>query len=222
MVESDRGVEVEVGDELKAVREKFGERVMCKYFGTCSGCQVSLSFFPSCHTEHYTFLCSSVVDENLTNFPSSFQKIIQYQPLSYEQQLLIKQTVVRKAFANFSGLAPSQIPTIGSTIPSPKQYAYRTKLTPHFQSPPVSGKSTWKDKRNKGKGKGKVELPVVEGEEVVEKEWELTIGFEEKGRKRILDIEECVIATKVINDALIIERQKVKEYVFIGFVRSSF
>lgn len=30
----------EVSPELAAVRAKFGERVQCKYFGTCSGCQV--------------------------------------------------------------------------------------------------------------------------------------------------------------------------------------
>lgn len=31
-----------VGEELLATRVKFGERVQCKYFGVCSGCQVRL------------------------------------------------------------------------------------------------------------------------------------------------------------------------------------
>lgn len=31
----------EAKEELKKVREKFGNRVQCRYFGTCSGCQVS-------------------------------------------------------------------------------------------------------------------------------------------------------------------------------------
>lgn len=45
-----QGVEV-VSEELKVVRKKFGERVMCKYFGTCSGCQVSSVFlFLRCYT----------------------------------------------------------------------------------------------------------------------------------------------------------------------------
>jgi tRNA (uracil-5-)-methyltransferase len=38
----------EAKEELKKVREKFGNRVQCRYFGTCSGCQVSLSFFAPC------------------------------------------------------------------------------------------------------------------------------------------------------------------------------
>lgn len=42
-------------------------------------------------------------------------------------------------------------------------------------------------------------MQVDEGEE---KEWEITIGFEQKGRKRIIDIEECVIATKVSSTSL--------------------
>jgi len=51
----------------------------------------------------------------------------------------------------------------------------------------------------------------VEVEEEPKKEWEITIGFEQKGRKRIVDIEECVIATKVINDHMVGEREKVKK-----------
>lgn len=117
---------------------------------------------------------------------------MQYQPISYDDQLTLKQSVVRKAFANFSTLDPSLIPSIGSTLPSPLQYAYRTKLTPHFQAPPASGKSGGRKGQWKGKGKGK-----VQGDEGEEKEWEISIGFEMRGRKRIVDIEECVIATKV-------------------------
>jgi tRNA (uracil-5-)-methyltransferase len=109
---------------------------------------------------------------------------------------------VRKAFANFSKLDAALIPAIGPTLPSPLEYGYRTKLTPHFQSPPTHGKS---GRNNRGKGKGKAEVALVE-----EKEWEVTIGFEQKGRKRIIDIEECVIATKVINEAMTVEREKVK------------
>lgn len=35
-------VNATVGEELLATRAKFGERVQCKYFGVCSGCQVRL------------------------------------------------------------------------------------------------------------------------------------------------------------------------------------
>mgnify|MGYP001565389557 CR=1 FL=1 len=107
---------------------------------------------------------------------------------------------MRKAFANFSLLDPSLIPAVGPTLPSPLQYGYRTKLTPHFQAPPASGKSGGR------RGKGKAQPQELEEQ----RDWEVTIGFEEKGRKRIIDIEECVIATKVINDAMVSERAAVK------------
>lgn len=126
----------------------------------------------------------------------------------------MKQDVVANAFKNFSRLPASAIPSISPTLPSPKEYGYRTKLTPHFQTPPTSGfsNSSGKNKKGKGRGNGKeVEVKSEENEVAVAKEWELTIGFEQKGRKRVIDIEECVIATQVINDALTIERQKVKE-----------
>lgn len=85
--------------------------------------------------------------------------------------------------------------------------------------PPAHGKSG--GKRNQWKGKGKGVAAPESTEPVEEKEWEVTIGFEQKGRKRILDIEECVIATKVINDAMVIEREKVKAYVALPLTLSA-
>ncbi|BGP48408.1 tRNA(m5U54)methyltransferase [Rhodotorula kratochvilovae] len=123
----------------------------------------------------------------------------QYQPLAYEEQLEMKREVVRRAFANFSGLDAALVPAIGPTLPSPLQYGYRTKLTPHFQVPPTQNPN--KNRRKKAP---------APAEEAEKKEWEITIGFEQKGRKRIVDIEECVIATQVINDAMVGEREKVK------------
>ncbi|SCZ88347.1 BZ3500_MvSof-1268-A1-R1_Chr2-1g04351 [Microbotryum saponariae] len=152
---------------LQQARKKFGNRVQCQYFGTCSGCQ--------------------------------------YQPLAYSDQLEIKRTVVRKAFANFSKLPPSSIPPIGPTLRSPLEYQYRTKLTPHFQTPPTGPK--------KKQFKGKDKVGGGEEEEVPTKKWELTIGFEQKGRKRVIDIEECVIGTKVINEEYKVQREEVKKRV---------
>lgn len=126
---------------------------------------------------------------------------------------------MRKAFANFSLLDPSLVPAIGPTLPSPLQYGYRTKLTPHFQAPPAHGKSGGKRNQWKGKGKG-VEAPEP-AEPVEDKPWEVTIGFEQKGRKRILDIEECVIATKVINEAMTVAREKVKACVLLPFLAAA-
>jgi tRNA (uracil-5-)-methyltransferase len=78
------------------------------------------------------------------------------------------------------------VPEIEETIPSPLQYGYRTKLTPHFDAPKPHA--------------------------------ELAIGFQEKGRRRTVDIEECPIATDKINEAMAPERQKIKAYVlFVVF-----
>lgn len=80
------------------------------------------------------------------------------------------------------------IPQARPTLPSPNTYGYRTKLTPHFEAQPA-----------------KLSLP--------EKQERLSIGFQHKGRRTILDIEECPIATPTINEKLKSERQAVKECV---------
>lgn len=87
------------------------------------------------------------------------------------------------------GLKPADIPAIGDTLPSPLEYRYRTKLTPHFNPGP----------RNRDTGP--------------DKETTVPIGFEEKGRSRVMDIEECPLATDVINTKLTEERRRVHEYV---------
>ncbi len=90
--------------------------------------------------------------------------------IPYEQQLTFKKRVIQKAYATYSGLGLDQVPEVLPTIPSPKQYGYRTKITPHFNAPP----------------KGK---KVVDGSGSVQKEWELRIGFDQKGRRAVMDIE---------------------------------
>ncbi|KAL0581440.1 tRNA(m5U54)methyltransferase [Marasmius crinis-equi] len=110
----------------------------------------------------------------------------QYQMLSYEKQLEFKRNVVVKAYKNYSNLSDSQIPEIQSTIPSPAQYGYRTKITPHFQAPPSKAN---RDTLQQEVADGKVP------------EW-LKIGFNIQGQNKVIDIEECPIATPVLNDAL--------------------
>ncbi|KAH9810432.1 S-adenosyl-L-methionine-dependent methyltransferase [Melampsora americana] len=110
----------------------------------------------------------------------------QYQMIRYEKQLELKQIVIEKAFQHFSGLDASLIPKILPTLPSPLQYEYRTKLTPHFELP------------------RKKPIGMEDGSN------ELRIGFAEKGRKRVIDIEECMIATSVINEKLTLERNRVR------------
>jgi len=77
------------------------------------------------------------------------------------------------------GLPESSLPTVDATIPSPLQYGYRTKITPHFQRPPKGVKR-------------------LEGS--TKPSW-LNIGFNANDTSRVLDIEECPIATPTLNEA---------------------
>ena len=142
------------GDLVKVLEpslKREGIKPECKYFGTCSGCQLQM--------------------------------------LPYEEQLTHKQTVVEKAYQNFSELKSSQLPEVAETGASPLQYGYRTKLTPHFDGPP----------REKGKEKERRFTYVPD------------IGFALKGRKRVMDIESCPIGTEIVQEGLKRERTLVAE-----------
>lgn len=154
----------------------------------------------------------------------------QYQMLPYEKQLLIKQQVVTNAFLHFSGLDKALLPETLPTLPSPLQYAYRTKLTPHFELPRSLGDFRRKNQpdkmRRKGgrgiskfkkEGKSEVEELDIDEDEMksLTQQWskDTDIGFDQLkgGGRGILDIEECPIGTAAINKALPIEKQKVKD-----------
>ena len=107
------------------------------------------------------------------------------QELSYEKQLELKRDVVVKAYKHYASEhcrspciipthphvdVPSEwIPEIGSTMPSPEQYGYRTKITPHFNAPPKAAQRE----------------PPPAGEKP---EW-LRIGFNRAGTQNVMDIE---------------------------------
>ncbi|TFY63466.1 hypothetical protein EVJ58_g3233 [Rhodofomes roseus] len=95
----------------------------------------------------------------------------QFQMLSYEKQLELKREVVVRAYESFSNLPSSAVPKVSPTIGSPLQYNYRTKLTPHFEAPKYS--------------QGTVP----------------PIGFNIVKTRKVMDIEECPIATEPINAA---------------------
>lgn len=127
--------------------------------------------------------------------------------MDYPTQLEFKRKVVVKAYQNFFGLQPSLVPPALPTIGSPKTFGYRTKITPHFDAPPLKGKRR--------------------------EDWQVWIGFDTKGRRKVLDIEvsrslwansnrpltslgkECPIATPVLNKALGPIRKEVQEYVIV-------
>ncbi|EDN02985.1 conserved hypothetical protein [Histoplasma mississippiense (nom. inval.)] len=100
----------------------------------------------------------------------------QLQMLPYEDQLKHKRKILEKAYANFSGLLPELIPAIRDTMASPLQYGYRTKLTPHFPMP---------TRIQRGSADGEEsEIP--------------PIGFMLKGRRTVIDIEDCPLGTDIV------------------------
>ncbi|OAV99251.1 hypothetical protein PTTG_00422 [Puccinia triticina 1-1 BBBD Race 1] len=123
----------------------------------------------------------------------------QYQMIDYQKQLDLKRIAVQKAFEHFSGLDPSSIPMVELTLQSPKEYEYRTKLTPHFELPRQL--------------KNQKAAPVQEEESAQDYHsgpGGLAIGLAEKGRRRVIDIEECPLGTKTINEKLTTERARVQ------------
>ncbi|KAK0526729.1 tRNA(m5U54)methyltransferase [Tilletia horrida] len=147
----------------------------------------------------------------------------QYQMLDYDEQLRIKQGVVEKAFKLYSGLAPERIPAVLPTMPSPAQYEYRTKLTPHFELPPIV-RQIMKPKRRRGGGglsegaKAKIQAQAagldLSPEDLAKVDEQLRIGFHRAGKGSVIDIEECTIATATLNKAMAMERKRVKDSIF--------
>ncbi|KAJ7358328.1 tRNA methyltransferase [Mycena albidolilacea] len=109
----------------------------------------------------------------------------QYQMLPYEKQLNLKRDVVVKAYKNYADLPETAIPAIESTMPSPKQYNYRTKITPHFEAPTKAQRVDPKNPSNDTDRPG----------------W-LKIGFNLVGTHKVMDIEDCPIATPIIRETL--------------------
>lgn len=116
----------------------------------------------------------------------------QFQMLDYAEQLRLKRRVLEKAYQNFSNLDPAVVPTVQDTMGSPLQYGYRTKLTPHFDGPPGFRPS----KRGKN--------PRVPFESCPD------IGFMQKGRRKVLDIEDCPIGTSAVRLGMAKERERMQ------------
>ncbi|KAA8899401.1 S-adenosyl-L-methionine-dependent methyltransferase [Sphaerosporella brunnea] len=106
----------------------------------------------------------------------------QLQMLSYDKQLAHKKRVVEKAYEHFADLPEGILPPIGDTIGSPLQYNYRTKLTPHFDGPRKGG---------------------FQGDQKPE------IGFNLKGQRRVLDIEDCPIGVDSVREGFTTSRADV-------------
>lgn len=118
----------------------------------------------------------------------------QYQELPYATQLEYKRRTVQNAYEHLAPelMKQGKVPDIGDTVASPKQYGYRTKLTPHFDIPKKKN-LTYRPSFGFG-AKGKTTWRECDG-----------------GDQSTVDIEECVIGTKIINVGMENERRRFKE-----------
>ena len=121
----------------------------------------------------------------------------QYQNLKYDQQLAWKQRQVEELLRHLAGLEFPVAPVIGS----PREYEYRSKITPHFNPP-----------------RRRVEAP-TDSPTPAEKDSAafdvspraFPIGFLRQGtRFDLLDVPRCVIATEPINAKLTEVRAEVQ------------
>lgn len=123
----------------------------------------------------------------------------QYQNVDYETQLIFKKQTIENAYKFLAKNITSQLPPISDTEPSPLQYSYRTKLTPHFDIPWSRKKLTKPLESRPDVGFGSKGRPT----------WRETAG----GSGSIVDIEECSIGTAIINKGMDNERRRFeKEY----------
>ncbi len=99
----------------------------------------------------------------------------QYQNFTYTEQLLWKRRQVEELLKYMAGLEFPVAPVIGS----PKEYGYRSKITPHFSPPRNPEPGAPLDEKN------------------------FPIGFLRQGtRFGLLDVPQCPIATDAINEKL--------------------
>ncbi len=109
----------------------------------------------------------------------------QYQNLAYEQQLVWKRQQVEELLKYMAGLEFH----VASVIGSPRQYSYRSKITPHFNPPRTLRTEP---------GASPADLPPVELNET-----HFPIGFLRQGtRFDLVDVPRCEIATEAINTRL--------------------
>ena len=119
----------------------------------------------------------------------------QFEFLTYEKQLEIKQNTINNAYKHFAPRLVSEklLPATGSTIASPLQYYYRTKITPHFDMPRRA--KVLEERPPLGFGQ--------KGRPTWRKET-LEVG----GHASTLDIDECALATDILNTGLTNERAR--------------
>eukprot|EP00933_Yihiella_yeosuensis_P043808 TRINITY_DN38797_c0_g1_i1.p1 TRINITY_DN38797_c0_g1~~TRINITY_DN38797_c0_g1_i1.p1 ORF type:complete len:520 (-),score=75.56 TRINITY_DN38797_c0_g1_i1:150-1709(-) len=128
----------------------------------------------------------------------------QYQHLSYDEQLKWKQKHVQDALVRIAGLELTDC-EVQETVPSPKQYGYRTKFTPHRQDEPPkrqmrrAGLHLKERHLTEDEWASSSDRPAIG---FLEEEWGETRDSTGRRWKQVVDVESCPIATEAINLAL--------------------
>lgn len=130
----------------------------------------------------------------------------QYQHLTYAEQLLWKQRQVAELLQHMAGVEFAVSPV----IPSPREYGYRSKITPHFAAPrymrtPTAAASTEEDQEESVPAavSSTADLTIAPDAAPNEVTMHFPIGFLRQGtRFDIVDVPRCPIATDAINTRL--------------------
>lgn len=140
----------------------------------------------------------------------------QYQHLTYSEQLKWKQQQVAELLQHMAGI----VFPVSPVVPSPRDYGYRSKITPHFAAPrrfaPAARGSEFgvsSSESQEGSVPGAVSStlnPELETRNRDGSAVEFPIGFLRQGtRFDIVDVPRCPIATDAINERLTDVRARV-------------
>lgn len=102
----------------------------------------------------------------------------QYQHMNISAQRQWKQLQVQSLLQRIAGLPQETTSKVNPVVGSDDLYHYRSKISPHYDVPP---KSHFTSPQGKDKNI-------------------LKIGFQQRNSRIIVDIDQCIIATKEIND----------------------
>eukprot|EP00931_Biecheleriopsis_adriatica_P010851 TRINITY_DN111914_c0_g1_i1.p1 TRINITY_DN111914_c0_g1~~TRINITY_DN111914_c0_g1_i1.p1 ORF type:complete len:438 (-),score=68.60 TRINITY_DN111914_c0_g1_i1:48-1307(-) len=140
----------------------------------------------------------------------------QLQHLAYSEQLRWKRRQVEEELFGITGLG-AQSGLVADTVPSPQEYGYRTKISPHLQMPPATefsekrSQSSWvqraKSRAGPEKWKSLAKGPLGYLEEVAEQKDANGTWW-----KQVVDMSSCAVATDCINAALPATRAHVRKH----------
>ena len=216
--------------DLIEIKKPSEDRVQpqCQYFGTCGGCQYQhmsmeaqrkwkkqqvvqlLTRIGGFHIQgSETNNHNSIIHDNADTI--SFDSIIENDDIESQSSDNDQSTSTQTSTTNsndsdndndndvrsFTSDLPILIPAVNDVIGTSEVDGYRAKLTPHYDSP----------------------MKQVKPGQVLS-EQDIRIGFQMKSFRRIVDIEQCIIALPDVNQEYLKTRNQLKN-LFISLTNSS-